>query len=105
MTEDKISQELRFKKIDEARNFFLEEMKHHYFMSKKHKKVCMTLDSTRHFLISLSTISGCVSVSAFDLLVGIPIVIVISAVGLKICAISAGIKKCTSVIKKKRKKA
>ena len=65
-------------------------------MSKKHKKVCMTLNSTRHFLISFPTISGCVSVSAFDLLVGIPIVIVISAVGLKICAIFAGIKKYVS---------
>ena len=44
------------------------------------------------------------SISAFDLLFGIPIGITSSAVGLKICAITAEIKKYKSIIKKKKKK-
>ena len=62
-------------------------------MSRKHKKVCTTLNYIEHFLILASTITGCVSISAFASLVGIPIGITSSAIGLKICAITAGIKK------------
>ena len=42
--------------------------------------------------------------SFFASLVGIPIGITSSAIGLKICAITAGIKKYKSIIKKKKKK-
>ena len=62
-------------------------------MSKKHKKVCTTLNYIEHFLILGSTIAGCVSISAFASLVGIPIVIANSAIGFKICAITAAITK------------
>ena len=34
-------------------------------MSKKHKKVCIALNYIEHFLILASTITGCISVSAF----------------------------------------
>ena len=51
-----------------------------------------------------STITGCVSISAFSSLIGIPIGIKSSAIGLKICAIAAGIKTYKSTIKKKKKK-
>ena len=37
-------------------------------------------------------------------MIGIPIGITSSAIGLKNCAITAGIKKCKSIIKKKKKK-
>ena len=47
--------------------------------------------------------TGCVSISAFPLLGAIPVGITSSAVGLKICAITAGIKKYKSIIKKKKK--
>ena len=72
-------------------------------MSRKHRKVCTTLNYTEHFLILGSTITGCVSISAFASLVGIPIGITSSAIGLKICAITAGIKTYKSIIKKKKK--
>ena len=72
-------------------------------MSRKHKKVCTTLNYTEHFLILGSTITGCVSISAFASLVGIPIGITSSAIGLKICAITAGIKTYKSIIKKKKR--
>ena len=61
-------------------------------MSKRHKKVCATLNNIEHFLMLASIITWCVSISAFASLVGIPIAITISATRLKICAITAGIK-------------
>ena len=42
--------------------------------------------------------------SDFPSLVGVPVGNVRSVVGIKICAISAGIKKYKSIVKKKRKK-
>ena len=68
-------------------------------MSKKYKKICTTLNYIEHFLILSSTITGCVSISSFDFLVGIAIAITSSAIGLKICAIIAGIKNYKSRIK------
>ena len=53
-------------------------------MSKKHEKVCSTLDYIKRFLALASTITGCISISAFASLLGIPIGITSSAMGLKI---------------------
>ena len=64
-------------------------------ISKKQKKVCTDLNYIENFLILASTITGCVSIS---------IGIASSTIGLKICAITAGIKKYKSIIKKKKKK-
>ena len=50
----------------------------------------------------VSAITRCVSVSAFASLISIPIGIT-SFLGLKICVITARIKKYESIIKKKRK--
>ena len=71
-------------------------------MSKKHKNVCRILDYNDHSLIVISTITGCVSISTFASLVGIPIGITSSATGLKICVTQQELK-CKSIIKKKRK--
>ena len=101
MAEENISQEFRLKNIDETRNCLIEEKNPNELMSKKHKKVSATLNYIEHFLILVSTITGCVSISSFASLNGIPIGITSSAIGLKICAITAGIKKYESIIKKK----
>ena len=71
-------------------------------ISKTHKKVCTTLNHIEHFLILGTTITGCVSISFFAFLVGIPLGITSSAIGLKVCAMK--IKKHKSIIKKKKKK-
>ena len=92
MVEENISQEFRLKNIDETRNYFLEEIKQNELMSRKHKKVCTTLNYIEHFLILASTITGCISISAFASLLGIPIGITSSTIGLKICAITGGNK-------------
>ena len=73
-------------------------------MSEKHKKVCLPLNYFKHFLVFISGVSGCVSISTFTSLVGVSVGISSSAVGIKVCEITAGIKKCTSIIKKKKKK-
>ena len=73
-------------------------------MCKKHKKVCGVLNYIEHLLILVSTVTGCVSVSDFSSLVGIPVGITSSAIGLEICVVTAGMKKYKSIIKKKKKK-
>ena len=71
-------------------------------MSKKHKKVCRVLNYIYHLLILIFTLTGCVFISAFASLIGVFIGITSSALGFKICAITAGIKKYKSIIKKKK---
>ena len=85
MAEENISQEFRFKNIDETRNYFLKEIEQNELMSKKQKMVCTTLNYIEHFLILSSTIAGCISISAFTSLLGIPLGITSSAIGLNIC--------------------
>ena len=55
-----------------------------------------------HVLILTSTITGCISISAFAFLIGIPIGIMSSVIGLKFFEITLEIKKYKSSIKKKK---
>ena len=73
-------------------------------MSKKNKKVCTTLNYIEHFPILASAVAGCISISAFASFLCIPIEITSSAILFKIPAITAGINKYKSIIKKKKKK-
>ena len=73
-------------------------------MSNKHKNICGILNNIECLLILVSTVTGCVSISAYVSLVGIPVGIASSVVGLKICVKTTGIKKYKSIIKKKKKK-
>ena len=104
MAEENISQEFRLKNIGETRNCFIDEINRNELISKKHKKVCTTLSYIQHSLILISTITGCIFISAFASLVGIPIAITNSAVGLTSCVLTAASKNYKSIIKKKKKK-
>ena len=73
-------------------------------MSKKHKKVCTTLNYIEHLLVLAFVVTGCVSISTFTSIVGIPIGITSSAVVIKLCAVTERIKKYKSIIKKEEKK-
>ena len=73
-------------------------------MTRKHEKVCTTLNYINHFLNLASTSTRCISIFAFASLLGIPIRNAIYEIRLTICAIGAGIKKYKSIIKKKKKK-
>ena len=85
----------------EKRNYFLEKIEQNKLMSRENKNVFTTLNYIERFLILASAITGCISISAFASLLGIPIGNTSSAIGLKIWAIAAGIKNYKSIIKKK----
>ena len=72
-------------------------------MSKKYNNVRRVLNYFEHFLVFISAVSGCFSISVFASLVGVPVGIASSAVELKICALNVGIKSYKSIINKKNK--
>ena len=92
MPEENTNKKFRLKKIDEVKKYLTEEINQNKLMIKKHKKRCRVLNYIDHLLIAISTITGCVSISAFASLVVIPIGITSFTIGLKLCAITAGIK-------------
>ena len=59
--------------------------------------------STKRFILA-SAITVCDSILGFAFLFGIPTGITSAAVGLNICALTAGIKKCKSTINNSNKK-
>ena len=73
-------------------------------MSEKYKKTCKYLNYVENLLILSSTITCCISISTFGSLVRVPVCIMSYAIGITICAITAGIKKYKSIIKKTKKK-
>ena len=79
------------------RRHSLEEIKHNELISKKHKKTCKSLNY-------VELVTGCVSISAFAYVIGIPVGTTTSAVGLKLSVLTVGIKKYKSIIKNKRQK-
>ena len=104
MSKENIRQEFRLKTIEETKSYFIKKIDQNGLMSKKLTKVCTTLNYIGHFFILASAVTRCASIFAFTSLVDILIGITSSVIGLKICAITAGIKKYKSIIKKKKKK-
>ena len=84
MTEENISQGFRLENIDETRNYLNEEINWNELMSKKHKKICTTLNYIEHFLILASAITGYVSISPFASLIRIPVGITCSIIEVKL---------------------
>ena len=83
----------KLRKIDETRNYFIEEFKPNNFMSKKNEEVCMASNYI--------AVTGCVLISTFASLVGVSIGIPSSANGLRLCGVTVVIKKYKTIIKKK----
>ena len=73
------SQEFRLKNIEEIKNYLINKIDENDLMSKKPKKGFTILNYTENFFILVSVITGCVSISAFASLVGIPMGITSSA--------------------------
>ena len=101
MIEENIIQEFILKKKMTHDIIFLKILRKMIWYVKSTKRLVF-LNYIKHFLILGSTITRCISISAFASFNDIPIGIMSSAIGLKICAITAGIKKYKSIIKKKR---
>ena len=70
-----MTQEFRLKNIEEIKCCFIIEIDQNKLMSKKHKNVYTILNYTGKFLISTYAITECVSISAFNSLLSIPIAI------------------------------
>ena len=71
MSRENISQEFRLKNIDRNESKYIEIYRNE-LVSKKNKKVLANLNSIENFFILLFTITGCISISAFVFLIGIP---------------------------------
>ena len=82
--------------MDETRNYFIEGIDQNEMMSMNHKNFCTVLN-IEHYLILVSEVTGCISISAFASLLGISIGITSFAIALKIFAITAGIKACSNI--------
>ena len=78
MSEENMNQEFRLKKIDDIRNYPIEEINWNKLLSKKHKRVSRVLNYIEHSLFLISTITVCISIST-------SIGFTKSAIGLKIC--------------------
>ena len=102
MSEENVSQKFRLENIDETRNYLAKQINENVLMSEKYRKVHRVLNYSKHLLILISTVPGCVSISGFAFLVNIPIGNLSYAIGLKFYIITAGIKKYKSIIKKKK---
>ena len=62
-------------------------------MNQKYKKTFRYLNYVEHLSFLVSTITRCVSITAVASLLCVPVGITSSAIGIKICAITAVIKK------------
>ena len=93
-----LCQKIKSKNVDETRTYFLEEIKQIELMSRKHKKICETLNYIEYFLLLASAITGWISIATFSSLIAFPMRITSCVIRLKICAITAGIKKYKSII-------
>ena len=57
--------EFRLRKIDETRNYLLDEINHNNLANEKYKKTCKYLNYLGHLLTLVSIVTGCVSISEF----------------------------------------
>ena len=102
---EEASLEFRLRKIDETRTYLLNEIKQNDLMSEKCKKTYKYFCKKLCWALAYSSFNThwLCSISAFALLVCVPVGIASSVVEIKISAIIVGIKKYKSVIKKKKK--
>ena len=83
----------------------MKEIDQNELMNNQNKKICTALNYIEHSLTLNFAVTGCISISAFAVLVNIFSGIMISTIGFDIFAITIRIKKYKSIIKKKKKEA
>ena len=89
--------EFTLRKIDEARNYLLDKIKHNDLTSKKYKKTCKYLNYVENLLILASTVTGYVLISAFASLFCVSVGITSSALGINICAMTQELKSISQI--------
>ena len=103
MAKENTGLKIRLKKLDEMRNYLLQDIKHD-LMSKKQKRMCRTLNYFEHSLLFISAVTDCVLIFAFVSLARIPIGISSSAVLLKYVYWLQQSKGISQLFKKRTKK-
>ena len=92
--------------VEEARLEFtlrkIHETKHNDLISEKYKETFKYLNYVELLLILASTVTGCISISAFASLLCVLVGITSSVVALNFCAITAGIKKYEPIKKEEK---
>ena len=71
------------KNLEEIKIYFIKEIDQNELISEKHKNVSTILNYGEHFLVLVSAITGCASISTFASLFVIPVEITSSAILLK----------------------
>ena len=91
---EEASLEFTLRKIDET--------KHNDLISEKYKETFKYLNYVELLLILASTVTGCISISAFASLLCVLVGITSSVVALNFCAVTAGIKKYEPIKKEEK---
>ena len=87
---EEASLEFRLRKIDETKKLSSRRIKQ-WFDEWKYSKTRKYLNHVEHLVIVALKINGCNSIFAFNSLIGVPVGITSSGIGISICAITAGI--------------
>ena len=98
MSDKNIGQKFRLKNIDKTKNYFVKEINQIELISKKHKSIFKGFNYIEHLLILVSTV-----LDAFPFLLLLLSQYSYRNYELKICVITAEIKKYKSIIKEKKK--
>ena len=96
------SRKFRFKKLDETRNYLLDEINHNGLMSEKYKKIFKYSNCIEHLLILVSAVAVYVSISAFSSLFCVPVGVMRSAAGMTLCEITTASKIISQLSRKKK---
>ena len=83
----------------------MEEIKKNELISEKHKRVCKIWNYPEHLLILGFIVTGCVLISAFSALVGVPVGITSSAATITFVQQLQELKSMSYWLKKKRKRS
>ena len=96
-------QQFRLNKINEIKDYFVEEIKERELMSKRLSKYIASFDYFDKFLIVLSATSGSVSIASFATVIGTPVGIASASLSLTFSISTGIVKKLLKTIRNKKK--
>ena len=96
-------QQFRLNKINEIKDYFVEEIKERELVSKRLSKYIASFDYFDKFLIVLSATSGSVSIASFATVIGTPVGIASASLSLTFSISTGIVKKLLKTIRNKKK--
>ena len=98
------NQQFRLNKINEIKNYFIEEIKEKELMSKRLSKYIASFDYFDKSLIVLSATSGSISIASFATVIGTPVRIASASLSLAFSLSIGLVKKLLNTTRNKKKK-